>query len=157
MPATDLPTRNGEPPKTHYGLPHQQRSQNPDEALYEALASEMFSNLPEATEQASGISVPGARALVLDDGVEPGPDEAFMVGREFCHLHPPYDASLHLCLPVERVGEVVDADWGELHPLAAAGRVPATRLMVYAPRDRDELEVVYELVVESYRFAGGSL
>lgn len=157
MTATELPNREGTPPDTHYGLPHQQRSQNPDEALYEALASEMFSTLPEASEQPSGISVPGARALVLDETVDPGPPEAFMVGREFCHLHPPYDASLHLCLPVGRAKDVIAADWGELHPLAAAGRVPATRMMIYGPRDREELEVVYDLVVESYRFAGGSL
>lgn len=26
---------------------------------------------------------------------------AFMVGREFVHLHPAYDASLHLILPAE--------------------------------------------------------
>jgi hypothetical protein len=45
--------------------------------------------------------VPGARALPFDDDVEAGPDEAFVILREFCHLHPPYDASLHMCLPVE--------------------------------------------------------
>ena len=33
------------------------------------------------------ISVPGARAFVLEEEATGGPAEAFMIGREFAHLH----------------------------------------------------------------------
>lgn len=151
----DLPVRRGPPPETHFGMPHQQQTQNADEAIYEELAERMFS-LPRTVEEPSQISVPGARALVLAEGVEPGPPEAFMVGREFCHLHPPYDASLHLCLPVQQAKAAIEAGWAELHPLAAAGRVPATRVMVFGPRDEEEIETVFELIQASLQFATGS-
>lgn len=152
----DLPARRGPPPETHFGMPHQQQTQNADEDIYEALAERMFS-LPQTVEQPSQISVPGARALVLAEDVEPGPPEAFMVGREFCHLHPPYDASLHMCLPVAVAKDAIDAGWAELHPLAAAGRVPPTRVMVFGPRDEEELEIVFDLIQASHRFATGSV
>jgi hypothetical protein len=47
----------------------------------------------------SVISVPGARALWLDYSLHAGPPEAFLIGREFAHLHPGADHSLHAMLP----------------------------------------------------------
>ncbi len=41
----------------------------------------------------------------------------------------------------------------EPHLLAQQGAVPSTIVMVYAPRDRQGLDVVYSLVLASYRFA----
>jgi hypothetical protein len=34
--------------------------------------------------------------------------------------------------------------------------LPENRLMLYGPRDDVELEVVYGLLLEAYRFAGGA-
>lgn len=88
MAAIDIPERQGVPPETTDTNPHRQLSQNPSQALYDALAEQMFS-VPDAVEQPSQISIPGARALVLTEGVESGPQTVFMIDREFCHLHPP--------------------------------------------------------------------
>jgi hypothetical protein len=79
-----------------------------------------------------------------------------MIEREFAHLHPGGDQSLHLTLPPALAQEAIDSGWAELHPVARMGYIPATTVMVYAPRDEDELEVVYGLVQASYRYAGGS-
>ena len=38
-----------------------------------------------------------------------------------------------------------------------SGLIPATAVMVYAPRDAAEVDVVAALLVASYRFAGGRL
>lgn len=103
------------------------------------------------------ISVPGARALWLRDGVPAGPREAFMIEREFAHLHPGRDQSLHASLPPDIAQAAIDAGWAELHPVAMSGLIPPTTVMLYAPRNDDELEVVYNLVLASYRFAGGRL
>ena len=101
------------------------------------------------------ISVPGARAFVLEEEAAGGPPEAFMVGREFAHLHPPADGSLHMMLPLT-LAEAVDANgWGELHPVARMGVIPSTAMMVYGPRDEGELEIVWELLRASHAFAAG--
>ena len=44
--------------------------------------------MPGVEERPSAISVPGARAMGLSEGVPTGPREAFMIGREFAHIHP---------------------------------------------------------------------
>jgi hypothetical protein len=78
-----------------------------------------------------------------------------LVGREFAHMHPAPDRSLHITLPERRAREAIEAGWAEPHPLVAQDVLPPTHVMVYAPRDDAELEVVYGLVWESYQFARG--
>jgi hypothetical protein len=150
-----LPERRGTRPRTHLELPHSQLDQQPTEpAVREELAARAFS-FAGVREEPSGVSVPGARALVLDRQAARGPAEAFLVGREFAHLHPGPDLSLHLALPEPEARQAIDAGWAEWHPLAAAGRLPKTIVMVYAPRDEDELEVVWSLLRSSHGFATG--
>lgn len=114
----------------------------------------MFS-LPDAVERRSQISVHSTRALVLAPDIEQGPQEAFLVGREFCHLHPPSDGSLHMALPSDVAAVAVRRGWAETHPMAERGFVPRSAVMVYGPRGTDELDIVFSLVRESYRYAGG--
>ena len=147
-----LPHRSGARPRTHLGLPHQQLDQQPVDDTIRVQLMERLAALESVAEAPSGISVPGARALVLSDAT-PGPREAFMIGREFAHLHPPPDYSLHLTLPEPRARETIEAGWAEFHPLVEKGQLPPTVVMVYAPRDATELAVVSGLVRESYRFA----
>jgi phospholipase/carboxylesterase len=151
---TALPRRAGPRPRTRKGLPHQQLDQQPPDETIRAQLSARVLALAGVAEAPSGISVPGARALILRDATT-GPPGAFMVGREFAHLHPPPDQSLHLTLPERRAREAIRAGWAEFHPLVEAGRLPPTLVMVYAPRDDAELEVVEGLVRESYHFALG--
>jgi hypothetical protein len=148
-----LPRRAGPRPRTTPSNPHTQLDQQPeDPTLIVELARRAFA-LPDVDERPSAISVPGARALWLRPGVPAGPPEAFLIGREFAHLHPDPDSSLHLCLPPAWVNDVLEQGWGELHPVARMGLIPATAVMVYAPRDRDELGVVTRILRASHRFA----
>ena len=103
----------------------------------------------------SGISVEGARALLLGPECGSGPTEAFMIGREFCHGHAGGDFSLHATLPEPLAEAAVDAGWAELHFFAAAGKAPRTVVLIYAPRDDHERDVVLRLVRASYEFALG--
>ena len=89
----------------------------------------------------------------LEDACAAGPPEAFMIGREFCHIHPPSDGSLHLNLPLDVGQAAIEAGWAENHPLAVRGYIPQNVVMVYGPRDRDELEVVTWLIAQSHAFA----
>ena len=97
----------------------------------------------------------GARALWLRDDVPAGPALAFLLEREFAHLHPDPDLSLHACLPPPTAEAAIDAGWAELHPVARLGLIPTTAVMLYAPRDAAELELIWDLLSASYRFAGG--
>jgi hypothetical protein len=120
------------------------------------LAGRLFS-LPDVEERTTVISVPGARALWLRDNIPAGPREAFMLEREFAHLHPGADQSLHATLPPELAAAAIEAGWAELHPVARMGYIPATTVMLYAPRNMEELDTVFGLLLASYRFAGGRL
>jgi hypothetical protein len=156
MGETALPTRRGPRPRTTPTNPHTQLDQQPEDArIRDELARRLFT-LEGVEERPSAISVPGARALWLAESVANGPREAFLVGREFAHLHPHPDQSLHAMLPPALVREATAAGWAELHPVARLGAIPETAVMIYAPRDEAELDVVERLVRASYEFARGS-
>jgi hypothetical protein len=90
---------------------------------------------------------------MLDHGTPGGPTEAFMVGREFCHVHAQGDFSLHATLPVPLATAAERAGWAEPHFLVHAGQAPPTVVMIYAPRDDLEHDVIQRLVRASYEFA----
>ena len=142
-----LPWRPGPRPRTRRrdGAAHAQLSQSAPVELQEALF-ERARALPGVITGVSLVSVPGARALFLDEALAEGPEEAFQAGTEFAHIHPARDGSLHLTLPAGMVGEVEEKGWGERHPVSPS-------VMVYGPRDEFELEVVWRLLRASYRFA----
>jgi len=150
---SSLPARAGPRPRTTPTNPHTQLDQQPDDPrLVEELARRAFA-LPGVVERPSGISVPGARALTLAEGEPAGPPEAFLIDREFAHLHPAPDHSLHAMLLPALVDAAVEAGWAELHPVARMGLIPATAVMLYAPRDDAELDVIEALVRASHAFA----
>lgn len=153
----DIPKRSGVKPSTHFGLPHQQLDQQPtDPLLRKELARRLFA-LPGVNESPSLISVPGARGAFVDGPPAPGgPESAFFIASEFAHLHPGADQSMHLHLPEDVAERAIAAGFAEMHPLAVCGQVAPTRVMVFAPRDADELETVWSLVETSYTYALGT-
>lgn len=77
---------------------------------------------------------------------------------EVCHAHPS-DGSLHLTLHPADARLVIERGWGERHPLARGGWlsrfVPGGFVMVYAPRDEREVEVVGRIVEAAVWWVGG--
>ena len=151
-----VPARPGPRPRTTSpGIPHHQLDQQPTNgAVGDGLAARLF-GLPGVEERPSGISVPGARALWLAADAARGPREAFFVDREFAHLHPAPDVSLHVTLPTPEAEAVIAAGWGEWHPYVQSGLLPRTVVMLYAPRDAAEAGIVEQLVRRSWQFARG--
>ena len=151
----NLPNRSGPAPKTTSRIPHSQLNQHGPDDVVEQLHEWCFA-LPDVNNEHSGISVPGARALVLHKGCDCN-HEAFMIGREFAHIHPhPDSGSMHLNVSAEDAGEIFSAGWGEDHFLVTMGHFPKGLIMVFSPRDIAELEVVKKIVARSYEFATGS-
>lgn len=151
---TSLPHRTGPRPATTPTNPHTQLDQQPVDTLQrDLLAAELF-ELPGVEERDSLISVPGARALWLSEP-DGAPADAFFAGAEFAHLHPGNDQSLHVMLPPDLVADAIAAGWAEEHPVARRGEIPGNAVMLYAPRDATEREVVAKLVKAAYRYAAG--
>lgn len=140
-PATDRPTpeRPG---------PHGQTSQNALPLLQDELMRRM-SSLPGVRVGPSRVSVPGARALHLDVALALGPREAFQRGREYAHLHAVHDGSLHRTLDPVLYQQGLASGWGEPHPISGT-------MMVWRPRNEEELEMIWSLVIASYEYAVGS-
>jgi phospholipase/carboxylesterase len=139
--------RRGPRPQTTNTNPHTQLDQNAPLALQERLF-EIGKSLSGVAVGRSLVSVPGARAFHL-----PGCSHrhgSFMVECEFAHLHPSHDGSLHMTIPSELVDEVIANGWGERHPLAGKHGLPDNIIMVYGPRDEEELAVVAELLQASH-------
>jgi hypothetical protein len=149
-----FPRRAGPKPRTTDHEPHQQIDQHADPAVWDELHRRCFS-LRGVTEEDSKISVPGARALVLDETLARGPEEAFVIEREFAHIHPRPDGSTHLKLPLEMAVLAIGAGWAEPHNVVWLGFAQANTVMLFAPRTPEELDTVWSLVEESYRFACG--
>jgi phospholipase/carboxylesterase len=154
LPDGRLPARHGSRPDVSWAIPQQQLTDNAPAHLQEQLLARL-SALPRVTVAPSRISVPGARGLVLPDGA--GPDEAFLVPevREFAHLHPEHDGSLHLALPAALAADVVVKGWGTPHPWAGT-RLTDGFTLVFGPRDADEVDVVAGIVTASHAFASGA-
>jgi hypothetical protein len=149
-----LRMRRGAPPRTTPAYPHEQLTQSGTVALRERL-HERAGALPGVIEGPNRTSTPSIWTFLLEPEYAVGPREAFLTGGEFAHLHP--DGSLHLTLPRELGDEVVVQGWGEVHVDAGVRRGSPIFMMIYAPRDEDELEAVWRIFRMSYEFALGLL
>jgi phospholipase/carboxylesterase len=144
-------SRAGARPRTTPTNPHTQLDQVAPRALQEKVFA-LARGLAGVVVGPSHVSVPGARAFHLPKCTDPAA-AGFMIEREFAHLHPPSDGSLHMALPPGIVQTVVDNGWAEYHPLAGKYGLPTNIVMVYGPRDEGEVAVVGELVRASHGYA----
>ena len=148
-----LPPRKGNRPRTDNAVPHLQKSQRSPTWLREDLRAWVVDNLEDVREEDTRISVSATRAFWLAEDVEVAREDAFMPpagSREFAHLH--VDGSLHLCLSNACVEEIVEKAWGEVHPLRDKG---VNEVLLYAPRDGEELAIARYAVAESWSYATG--
>lgn len=116
-------------------------------AVWDALRA-----VPGVIAGPSSLDEPGARAVLVPSVAHPvpgtsfGPDGAAL---EPAHLHSPNDTSVHIVLPPERGALVIAQGWAVPCPNAVHG----TELILFAPRDAAELDVVVDLARESVRWA----
>lgn len=99
-------------------------------------------------------------AMWLVDDIARAP-EALQTQGEFAHIHGTGDHSAHVVLSASDAKKVIDAGWGQRHgfagyrPLGSVSdkivNIPATYLLIYAPRNQKEIEVVMEIVRASLR------
>lgn len=77
---------------------------------------------------------------------------------EIMHAHPS-DGSMHLTMHPADAALVLSQAWGERHPLSSGGWlarfVPPGFVMVYAPRNEEEVEIVMGIVKAAAWWVGG--
>jgi phospholipase/carboxylesterase len=142
----ELKKRRGEKPQTGPEIPHQQLSDNSPPEVYAAFAEWLF-GLDDVREGRSLVSTPSARAVFTRHPVRPGHSP------EFTHIHTePGPGSQHLGLSKVDAEVVLQAGWGEPHPLNH--RIPNVEMiLIYAPRDLDELETIKLIALRAREYA----
>jgi len=149
-----FPERPGPEPVITTEEPQEQLDQLGPEDVWDELLRRA-NELPGVSEHDSVISVKGARAFWLPEELIKGPKDSLIMEREFAHIHPRPDSSWHLQLPYELTVLAISAGWGRIHTVVWMGDAPANSMMLYSPRNAEEMEVVWSLVEESYRYATG--
>jgi hypothetical protein len=151
----ELPCREGAAPQIGQEPPQLQFSDLGPESVKLALKKWAFSSFPNVREHDTMISVKESRALWLDENVQAAHADAFMPpagSREFCHLHE--DGSVHTVVNISVEDEIIEKNWGVRHMYYDRG---VKEMLVYAPRNEEELITMKRVIVESYRYASGDL
>ncbi|MGI9522200.1 MAG: luciferase family protein, partial [Hyphomicrobiaceae bacterium] len=94
-------------------------------------------------------SMPGAMGFRLANNVELARPGLGVREREFAHMH--LDGSLHAFLSPKLAARVVKTGWGAHHPYSKRWPKYKGFVMIFTPMSKNELQVVLQLVQESYR------
>ncbi len=148
-----LPMRIGEAPEIGKVPPQLQFTDKSPKEVYQKLHDWMFSTFPKVRKEPTRISVPSSIAMWLDENENVGHIDAFMPppgSREFTHLH--LDGSIHTVLGTEIENEILAKKWGVRHMYYNRG---VKEVLVYAPRNEEELEILKSVIIKSYEYATG--
>ncbi|KAJ7494633.1 hypothetical protein B0H11DRAFT_1716962 [Mycena galericulata] len=156
------PERRGARPTTGWHcVPHRQLDRFPTDEMAKRLVAIFEKHCAANTTLVKVVPSPHE---VLDPGIIIHPDipsphkDADQDLREIAHIHP-IDHSLHVVLSPADCKTVVDLGWGQRHPLSGVNRfipAPNTYLLIYAPRDEEELDVVERIIVASIGYMTNS-
>lgn len=149
-----LSRRAGPRPQTSAVPPHLQLDQWPPPSVFAKLI-EWSLQLKAVNSRQARMASPETRALWLLDDYAHGPADAFIDDHEFCHINALPEGSLRVTLPDGPRQRILELGWAEQHLMSRSGVLPPTLVMVYAPRNDEELEGVSAIVKISYEFARG--
>lgn len=149
---TPLPLKETPIPRTTNNVPHIQLGIEPKPEISTQIL-EQVANMPGVEIHKTIVSLPGALGFWVKEDINLARPDAIVRGREFAHIHP--DGSLHAALSPERAIEAVQAGWAVLHPWSQQRSGWEGFVMIFTPTNADEMEVVFQLIVESYDFVTG--
>jgi phospholipase/carboxylesterase len=149
----NLPERVGDAPQIGQTPPQLQFSDKSPRAIYQLFHDWMFSTFLKVRKEPTRISVSTSTAMWLDENEDVGHIDAFMPpsgGREFTHIH--LDGSFHTVVSSEVENEIIAKKWGVRHMYYNQG---VKEVLVYAPRNEEEIEIAKTIVIKSYEYATG--
>ena len=145
----DLPARTGPRPNTDKRPPHSQIDQLVETAerrVLSGLLAAKIAQLPDVITGGSRRAPPGTTGFHMSTHPPSCAERAFLLGAEFAHVHTDDDGSLHTVLPEPLRSAAIERKWAEPHPLAGMPTVSPDTVMLYAPRDLDEVAIIVALV-----------
>jgi hypothetical protein len=151
--SADLPARKGRRPQTFRGPLHIQCNGYGDSRYLKKLVDQVLT-WPHIEFTPTPVSPPDTISIRLAEMAPTEECSAFLKSREFgrVFLRAP---TIYLALPLVCAHWAIVRGWAEPHYLASVGLMPAGAVVVYAPRDEQELGVCDLLFSQSYRFACG--
>ncbi|KAF2801047.1 hypothetical protein K505DRAFT_291520 [Melanomma pulvis-pyrius CBS 109.77] len=108
--------------------------------------SSYISTAPSKTEGGTGP------AIYVNPDVDTINPAAHRIFYEIAHVHP-NDNSLHVYVSPRDAKTVIEKGWGQRFPVSWLA--PVSWIMVYAPRDEEEVGIVREIVRAGVCFAAG--
>lgn len=147
----DLPTRNGSRPRTLRGPLHIQCSGHghrkyTDQLVRDVLSWPHVEALPDSSNPRTAIPMRfEENAATLDSA-------PFISAREFARVLLGAQ-TIYLALPLVCAHWAIVRGWAEPHYLSSFGLLPAGAVVVYTPKDREELAVCYALFYAAYHSA----
>ncbi|KAJ7178575.1 hypothetical protein C8R43DRAFT_973818 [Mycena crocata] len=159
----DVPVeRRGVRPTTGWHcVPHRQIDRLPSKDIAQRLDAIFEKHVAANQTLVQVVTSPHERihpGMVIHPDIASPHNDAEQALREIAHVHPA-DHSLHVVLSPADCKTVIELGWAERHPISGVSRiipVPNTYLLVYAPRDEEELEVVERILVASIGYMTGS-
>jgi hypothetical protein len=153
----NLPKRKGQRPTiAPFAVSHRQTNQHNDTVTrsnQKKIFDAQVSDSGERLAYKMSFFEKQSPAIFLADSASGNPTLMPLTHAEIGHIHPT-DGSMHMILSPSDTKTVIEQGWGELHGLAGKGNSMAkTYLMIYAPRDRRELEVTKKLLEAAVRYA----
>jgi len=149
-----LPRREGERPNiAPHPIPHRQLTQVGSDATLSALVSAVdgiVRQQPGLIEFKTSRFETHNDAVWLSEPQKGNPDT--LSGGEVAHVHPS-DGSMHVILSPSDAKLVMEAGWGELHPIAGYGPLAPTYLMLYSPRDAADIAVIRRIIEAAVFYA----
>lgn len=146
-----LRARTGPRPKTAWGPLHIQSNQHGDREYLSQLIKEVFS-WPDVESVSSGpysnTTIPirwNAGAATLDR-------RRFIGEREFARVLPGA-LTIYVALPLVYARWAIVEEWAELHYLVGFGLMPVGTVLLYTPRNPQELSVCCALFAAAYHSA----
>lgn len=143
--------RPGSTPETTTTLPQAQLTQGSPGYVWDILVEEVL-DLPEVERGRPQLAPKGTIAVLpTDRTLARRPETSLATGGrlEPVHIHGQKDASVHLCVPAPRAAELVELGWAIYHLSGDFN----TQILVFAPRDIEEVDVILGFVEESLAFA----
>jgi hypothetical protein len=147
----DLPVRKTSRPKTLRGPLHIQCSGHGNRKYIDQLVRDVLSwPLVEALSDVS--SPPTAISIRFEENAATLDSATFISAREFARvlLGAP---TIYLALPLVCAHWAIVRGWAEPHYLSSFGLMPAGAVVVYTPKDREQLSVCYTLFHAAYHSA----
>ena len=148
MESHELPARRGRRPKTVRGPLHIQCNQHGDLKYLNQLVDEVLT-WPYIESAQPFISRSNTIPIRLTEMAASSDPSAFITDREFARVFLGVP-TIYLVLPLLCAHRAIVRGWAEPHYLGSQGLMPAGTVVVYTPKDVEELAICSVLFSESY-------